>query len=171
MFELSLNEIRGKIQVYPDSWVNIYDTNCYAYALGLDVCESSICRGAFIPGVISGVNSFDVFSKDFDYDSFIEGLENDFQLLNILYREIEPEEKIDADEWKVALYVDFDVRGFLFDFHFVRTNPQEVWMHKVGFSGPPTVNDYYDNAIIDPRKCELDTYEYKKCYALKLKKW
>lgn len=32
MLKMSLNEIRGKIQMYPENWVNMYSTNCYAYA-------------------------------------------------------------------------------------------------------------------------------------------
>lgn len=28
MLKMSLNEIRGKIQMYPENWVNMYSTNC-----------------------------------------------------------------------------------------------------------------------------------------------
>ena len=55
MLKMSLNEIRGKIQMYPENWINMHTTNCYAYALGLDIRQSDICDYAYQPGTISDV--------------------------------------------------------------------------------------------------------------------
>ena len=118
MLKMSLNEIRGKIQMYPENWVNMYSTNCYAYALGLDIRQSDICDYAYQPGTISETTN--IFkSKYFSYDMLIKGIESDLELLQIAYRNVEEDEKLALNEWKIALFVD-KYHGSLIDFHFLR---------------------------------------------------
>ena len=107
MLKMSLNEIRGKIQMYPENWVNMYSTNCYTYALGLDIRQSDICDYAYQPGTISETTN--IFkSKYFSYDMLIKGIESDLELLQIAYRNVEEDEKLALNEWKIALFVDRD---------------------------------------------------------------
>ena len=35
-------------------WENKSTSNCYAFALGLDIPEKKICEAAYVPGVMSG---------------------------------------------------------------------------------------------------------------------
>lgn len=174
MLKMTLNKIRGQIQIYPENWVNLYETNCYAYALGLDIKESQICSRAYQPGNISGTSDLDRFKEYFLYSDLIIGLEKDLEALSISYREIEPTEQIKSDEWKIALMVEnynkniFD--GSLFNFHFLRTNKNGIWTHKSSYLGPISKKDNLNQIIIDPRECDLFSYEYKKCYALSLNK-
>ena len=151
MLKMSLNEIRGKIQMYPENWVNMYSTNCYAYALGLDIRQSDICDYAYQPGTISETtNIFEL--KYFSYDMLIKGIESDLELLRIAYRSVDG---------------DFDK---LVGFHFLRQKENGMWLHKQDFDGIISKKDYCGNNIASPSSAELFPYIYKKCYALRLEK-
>lgn len=167
MLNMSLNEIRGKIQIYPENWVNKYTTNCYAYALGLDVRESDICKHAYQPGTISGTTNIHEL-KYFFYDMLIEGIESDLDVLGISYREVLEKEKLELNEWKIALFID-KYHGSLIDFHFLRQKENGIWLHKNGYMGTISKKDYIEDIITVPSEAELFPYIYKKCYALKLK--
>lgn len=175
MLEISIDQIRQQIQVYPQSWIHLFETNCYAYALGLDIKQKQICPGAYAPGTISQTNEI-FFQTKFSYDNLIDGIESDFNLLGIDYREGLPDEKIPNDMWKVALFVRyekvlnistwaFENTNLLTDYHFIRANSNNIWTYKNGFSGhiertkePIHSNFHYDD------------YEYQKCYILRLDK-
>lgn len=168
MLKMSLNEIRGKIQMYPENWVNMYSTNCYAYALGLDIRQSDICDYAYQPGTISETtNIFEL--KYFPYDMLIKGIESDLELLQIAYRNVEENEKLALNEWKIALFVN-GYHESLIDFHFLRQQENEIWLHKNGYDGTILKKDRHGRNIIIPSEAKLSPYTYKKCYALRLEK-
>lgn len=168
MLKMSLNEIRGKIQMYLENWVNMYSTNCYAYALGLDIRQSDICDYAYQPGTISETTN--IFkSKYFSYDMLIKGIESDLELLQIAYRNVEEDEKLALNEWKIALFVD-KYHGSLIDFHFLRQKENGIWLQKNGYQGTISKRDHSDEVIVSPSSAELFPYIYKKCYALRLEK-
>lgn len=168
MLKMSLNEIRGKIQMYPENWVNMYSTNCYAYALGLDIRQSDICDYAYQPGTISETTNISEL-KYFSYDMLIKGIESDLKLLQIAYRNVEEDEKLALNEWKIALFVD-GYHGSLIDFHFLRQKENGIWLHKNGYQGTISKKDRSDEIIVSPSGAELFPYIYKKCYALRLEK-
>jgi len=177
MLKMSLNEIRGCIQLYPENWTNIYTTNCYAYALGLDVNESSICRNAYHPGVMSKAFSPTILKETaFPYDLFIKGIEQDLKALNLLYKEVEPDYITELDEWKMAVFIEIYTKNntesewLISDFHFLRTDKNNIWFHKQGYYGQPSKKDFAYQFITNPIQCDLNSYRYKKCYALKLQK-
>ena len=173
MLNMSLNEIRGQIQINPQNWINLGTTNCYAYALGLDIRESRICKSAYQPGTISGVFDPTILREYFLYSDLIKNIEKDLSALDIFYREINFNDKIDLDEWKIALFAETynnDLDVFVSDFHFIRANSKGVWTHKPGYFGSPSKKDYSSQIITDLEKCDLYLYEYKKCYALRLNK-
>lgn len=168
MLKMSLNEIRGKIQMYPENWINMHTTNCYAYALGLDVRQSDICDYAYQPGTISDVANISKLEY-FPYDMLIKGIESDLEFLKIAYRSIEEGEMLTLSEWKIALLVDgYD--DYLIDFHFLRQNSNGIWLHKDGYQGIIGKKDKNSNNILNPSNAELYPYVYKKCYALRLEK-
>lgn len=170
MLKMALSEIRGQIQIYPENWINIYATNCYAYALGLDVVEINICESAYQPGTISeSINSI-ANEEYFNYSTLVENLENDLKTLGISYEEVDSKYNICEGEWKIALFVEKSKYNSekLMDFHFLRQNANGIWFHKNGFHGTPIKKDYLGRIITDPETCDLRNYEYKKCYALRL---
>lgn len=175
VLKMSLNEIKGQIQVYPESWINMKTTNCYAYALGLDIKESDICSGAYQPGAISGKNDLSSSYRRFLYSNLIKCIETDLNSLDILYREINTMDKVELNEWKMALFVETyhkcdDGDDYLSGFHFLRTNQRDIWVHKPDYYTSPRKKDDFNQIITDPKECNLYFYEYKKCYALKLNK-
>lgn len=173
MLNMTLNEIKGCIQINPDIWINLATTNCYAYALGLDIRESRICKSAYQPGTISGVYDPTILKEKLLYNDLIKNLEEDLSTLDISYRQINLNDKIDSDEWKIALFAETyneNLDVLVSDFHFIRANSKGVWTHKQGYFGSPSKKDYSNQIITDPEKCDLCLYEYKKCYALSLNK-
>lgn len=168
MLKMSLNKIRGNIQVYPENWVNLSTTNCYAYALGLDIKESDICTNAYQPGTISNTSNL-TDSEYFSYSDLINGIEGDLNALNIHYREIEPHQQIALYEWKIALLIE-KYYGNLLDFHFLRQKENGIWLHKNGFRGSFSKKDYLGKIITDPVTNYFSPYTYAKCYALRLNK-
>ena len=131
--KMSLQEIRDSIDLNKTIWKNIGDTNCYAFALGLDVVEESIIEHAYIPGVMSGSSiklcNDNEFDNSFKYDDFINNLYMDLNFLGISYREIYSDEKITDDEWKIAIYTSPHILGGCDDFHFLRLCNDGYWHH------------------------------------------
>lgn len=172
MLRMDLNEIKGKIQMYPENWQNLKETNCYAYALGLDISENKICNFAYQPGMIS--ETLNLPNMDhFSYQNLVKGVESDLEYLGLSYREIDPKDDIQLDEWKIALMIENcndDSEDELDNFHFLRTNKNNNWVHKCSYLDPISKKDNLQQTIEDPRECELSPYQYKKCYALKINK-
>lgn len=172
MLKMSLNEIRGQIQIYPENWKNIHTTNCYAYALGLDIVEHEICPYVYQPGTISNSSTLHQLPPYFFYQELIHGIEEDLKILDISYHEINSQDIIEESEWKMALYIKLyekDIDDDLCsDFHFLRTNQNGAWRHKNGKGVLPNKLDDFGNRILNPETCDFIFYEYKKCYALKL---
>lgn len=170
---MSLEEIRNSIDLKKTEWINISTTNCYAYALGLDIPQQNIKDNAYIPGVISNSKMPLLPNEIFSYDELLYNIYLDLKILGIDYREINPIEDINQDEWKIALFVTkvYSDKGLigLNDFHFLRFNNDGNWYHKCGFDGIISNYDSYEDEIIDPRDCILCDRTYKKALSLRLK--
>lgn len=170
MIKMSLDQIRGRIQFCPEIWIHMYTTNCYAYALGLDISENKICLNAYQPGMISNVvKNVKGNLTNISYDLFIKRVESDLDALNINYRNVLPNEEVDEDEWKIILLTEkHDDK--LSDFHFLREMKDGKWSHKLGYYGKiKTISDI-DPIVSNPNLCDLDFYTYDRCYALSMKK-
>ena len=171
--KMSAEEIRNRIILYKKNWRNIKTTNCYAYALGLDVPEKKICNYAYQPGVMSNHN-IPFMAKDLvPYDTFIDSVNSDLDYLGIEVKEINPNQTIESYEWKIALFVPLDILNHPYmidDFHFIKQYPDGIWYHKYGYQGNITNNDDQNNIIINPKLCVLDDLVYDKTLCLKLKR-
>lgn len=166
MIKMNSTEYRRQIKLDSTSWKHAYTTNCYAFALGLDIRERLIMKDAYQPGTLTQHN-LDVY---FTYEQLINNLISDLDYLGIDYKEIDPSEKVGIDEWKIALFVQYNpYMGLLSDFHFLR-QIDNIWYHKQGYYGLPTNKDSYNNLIIDPVDCYIYGEDYQKTYSLKLKK-
>lgn len=171
--KMSPNEIRNQIQIKPKEWHHLATTNCYAYALGLDIRESEICKHAYNPGTISKIFNLVVYFDYFLYSTLVKNLEKDLKKLKISYRQIEPNDIIKEDEWKIALFVNKSSKVFnddllLTNFHFLRANSTGNWTYKPGCYGSPREIDDKNQIIINPKECYFDYYEYRKCNVLKI---
>jgi hypothetical protein len=171
--KIPLIELRKMITLDKRLWENIFSTNCYAYALGLDIAESEICDSAYVPGTISKSQISLAYQELFRYSELLECLYSDFDALGIAYREVLPQEQINTNEWKIAL---FTTRAFysdnidlLEDYHFLRQLQNGNWYHKAGWYNYPTNKDNYGNIITNPTDFNLSTRTYRKVLCLKLK--
>ena len=93
-------------------------------------------------------------------------------ILGINIREINPQEIISSDEWKVALFISYYSQNsdMLDDYHFLRQFKNGHWFHKTGYRSFPNNLDDNQNIITDPEKCYLKKKQYDSCYCLSLRK-
>lgn len=168
----SLEEIRNSIDLEKKDWINIDDTNCYAYALGLDIPGYEIVDYAYIPGVIADSDISLRSHKIFSYEDLLYNMYLDFIKLGIDFREIKPLDEVSVDEWKIALFITksyYSADG-LEDFHFLRQHNDGFWYHKDGYHGAVSRLDSYNRAIENPEECFLIGRTYKKCLSLRINK-
>lgn len=165
--KMDLITLRNSIDIEKKNWVNKYTTNCYAYALGLDIPEDKIIRGAYAPGVISGADIDIGRAYTFTYKTFVNNLYSDLDFLGIDFKKINPNQQVDEDAWKIAVFVSSSF-GALDDYHFLRYR-DDIWYHKNGWYDNPTTLDDWKEEIFDPKKCYLRDRTYKFSLSLKLK--
>lgn len=169
MIKMDCIEYRKKYNLKKKEWKHVLTTNCYAFALGLDIRERLIMKDAYQPGTLTH-HSLDMF---FTYDELIECILSDLDFLGIDYIESNPIEEIKENEWKIAIFTQYSKyinnKEFFSDFHFLR-QIDECWYHKLGYYDYPTNKDYHNNIIINPTECFILNKEYQKTYKLKLKK-
>ena len=153
-------------------WENKSTSNCYAFALGLDIPEKKICEAAYVPGVMSGSLINLPAKYSFTLDELIRSLESDFDFLGIQYRENVSKEELEEGEWLIALYVSYlfsHRKDRLSDYHFIRLLSDGIWYHKNGFCGGVINTDRNRKVITDPLECDFKNRDFVKTYALKLK--
>lgn len=169
-----LKEVRKHINPYKKEWINTRDTNCYLYALGLDVKPSQFDNMfRFYPGTFIG----ETLGATFTTEKLLSNLEGDLKTLGIDYIEVNPKYIINRinGEWKIAVMVTRENKPEHTDFHFLRQTEKGIWYHKDGFKGKPTDIDSYHRRIVDPSKAIIDDsgfytkhiYEYVKTYCLR----
>jgi hypothetical protein len=173
--KIDIEEIKSHIYLCQDKeWINVDDTNCYAYALGLDYPEYDILSHAYQLGVIGSIKN-GYHPMDVCFLSHEERLKLDLKTLKIKFKEIDPREKSFCKTnyfmgklysidyyWSIALYSDED------DFHFLRKGFDGKWYQKNGYHSSPVDYDRDNEIIMDPRTCNLGDYEYRNTYQLKL---
>lgn len=138
MFEINEKNIKSLISLKEDYWENNFTTNCYAFALGLDIPEDEICKNAYQLGFIA-CKKFSLQIKDVLKLNLEERFLLDLKALKIAYYEIEEEQTAGwyylgnyvCHYWDVVLYLNGK------DFHFSRTNYDGELYNKVGYFGIP----------------------------------
>lgn len=171
MIKMSINNIRKSMSYERKilDWKNIRTTNCYAYALRIDIPQNSICKYAYDLGGISRMIDSDE-EPDFDKvppysETYDVDLTSDFDLLGLEYEESDTPELVNKDlHYYPGRY--FDILFFLSnqidDFHFARYGNDGKLYHKRGFVKPPqeTTMEYINSK----------GYEFVKRYRLYLSK-
>lgn len=165
----SLQELRDSIDLVKKVWTSKEGSNCYAYALGLDMNEYEITDTySFCPGVIGG--DYSCVSGSHSYENLIRCIIADLNALGIDYSSADPKEPPKRGEWKVALFLTDDDPIWINDFHFLRQHPNGSWFHKKGYGGDVLMCDDDGTIITNPEKCHFSKYSiYDSCFRLKLK--
>lgn len=169
---MTSDEIVEAINLNKKFWMHVLNTNCYAYALGLDVPEQKICPHAYEPGVMSGNNK--VLPHMYTYNTLLQNILADLNFLNISYKEVNPSYQTSDGEWKIAIFtstIGYEFEDFLADdFHFLRQMPNGLWYHKQGWKKGIIKVDSLGYTIDDPKYCCIDSYHYEGCLKLKINK-
>jgi len=176
--KMPLDYIKKQLRFNPRSfWNNLLATNCYAYALGIDIPEEQIANKAYIPGIMGSI-VFNIQSSKLNKMSLEEKLYLDLRALDISHSECSQSDistnYFDGDfiiyQWIIAIFIDDKE-----DFHFMRKSWDNDWWHKRGFNLEKPIN--YDDdfrTIYNPEKCNIDNSyknaKYVKCLKLKYKR-
>lgn len=176
---MSYKEIRESIKLKENEWNNIRTTNCYAYALGLDIPSGKLMSFGFEYPYDVGVIGSDFYQYDY-FDLFGFSLEErlflDLNALGIEFEESNQFDKIPNNNqnlsWLIAMYKDANSP----DFHFLRKINNYYWMHKVGMYGNISNRDSKGNLITDldtstfvySEKNRIIDYRFEKVYKLSL---
>lgn len=163
----TIEEIKELISLKEEYWEYYQDTNCYAFALGLDVPENEIIKNAYQLGVI-GAAVYEIPIQKLKKMSFEKRLVLDLQALKISYKEASPSDKTYSkfinnyisNYWIIALFQNQD------DFHFLRKNYNDEWYHKRGYLASPIAYDDNKQIITDIIQCSIGNYRYVKTYQL-----
>ena len=162
MLNMSILDIKSNITLNEnDSWNNRSTTNCYAFALGLDIPEKEICENAYQPGVMAS-NVLNIPLNKLKKISIEERMILDFKVLKLGY-EISKEKKPKTyypcgnywcDSWDILLFLKNHS-----DFHFARVNSFGELYHKVGW--------FYVPFKTSVENIEKQGYKLTKTYRLR----
>ena len=163
VLKMSVDDILDYISLKTEYWENAIGTNCYAFALGLDIPEDDIIKNAYQLGVI-GATLNDISIKELLNMTYEERLELDLSSIGIPFLECDPKDKIKFEQYKIAIFANYTGKN---DFHFMREDPNGIWWQKWGgLLSYPMNKDFNHNIITDPRECNIGEYQYIKTYAL-----
>ena len=167
-------DITKRISLKTEDWDHIYSTNCYAYALGLDINEDDICYDAYSIGGL-----YKKFTKDNTIMelSLEERFYGDMEILNIQcdvvghnYCIFPSKPYIEGFNiykdysWLVAIYGDEK------EFHVIRKGTDGKWYHKEGYYNEPKELTRRKTTLIDPKEGIPYNYDYVGTYKLNLKR-
>lgn len=160
--KISPDILREYIDLESNIWINTRTTNCYAYALGLDIGEEKITKHAYTLGVLWGISN-NLNIRKLNILSYEERLLLDLITLKLDYKEIDPNYICKENEWKIA-YMESK-----YDYHFLRQKKDGIWYHKLGYWTNPINIDSKNEIITNPENIILKDYKYIKTYCLKKK--
>lgn len=104
MTKFGIKNLKKYIDLKTDNWEYNKTTNCYAFALGLDIPENKITRRAYYGGYI--YQSIVSNPKDIVDLNNQESIELDFKAMGLYYEQIDLHDKIySSDEWKIAFLI------------------------------------------------------------------
>lgn len=154
------NDIRSLISLMELYWENDFNTNCYAFAPGLDIPENEICENAYQLGFI-GAKEFGLQIKEIKKLGIEERFLLDLKALKIACDETDEIHQATwqylgnykCRYWDVLLYSNGE------NFHFARVNYDGELYHKVGYFGTPIM--YKENTEL------LNGYSLVKKYRLR----
>lgn len=169
---IKIENLKKEINLKTDNWEFIKDTNCLAFALGLDIPSylliNEYIEYAYDLGCLYQLRYPSLTESDKKIHnslSYTEKLELDFQATELFYEEIDWYEKIcDPNEWKIAFFES----KIMQDFHLYREK-EGIWYQKLGKTGKITCHSIHGviKNPIEAAKEEYDTYKYQRTYRLR----
>lgn len=167
---ININKLKEEMGPIEGEWNCTNTTNCYAFALGLDIPESKIIKHAYQLGVI-GATIKNIPLRYLKYMSYEERLFLDMEVLKITcektFTDSMPRfsitQKYNYNKWVITLLENED------DFHFLRKYHNGVWYHKRGYTKYPTNLDSNGKIITDIKNCSISDYHYVGTYLIECK--
>lgn len=156
--KIDYNKIKDLISLSA-YWEYTHYTNCYAFALGLDVPENKIVENAYQLGVI-GANAKQIPIESLKKLTFEERLFLDLEALGIKYNVSNVDASCSDKWWIISLLSNGN------DFHFIRKYYDGIWYHKWGYLGPVIDYDFDKKIITDPKTANFREYKLVKTYKL-----
>ena len=154
------------VNPFNKNWKNILTTNCYAYAIGIDVPYNIICTAGYIPGIFSDRS---ILGDIFTYKTFEYNLIKDLETLYISYKEVDPTYIAKDDEWKVSLYLKKSmIPKCYIDFHFLKSIDNGIWESKSGYNNEPNIIGDIDPINYRMVDNKYRKYIYQKTLCLKM---
>lgn len=152
-------------------WENDWDTNCYAFALGLDVPEDEIVKDAYKLGKIGAVVK-KIPLEELRRMTLDERLRLDLEVLGVDCKEcsLDDETYIKRTNnyvyynWIIALLTNGE------GFHFIRKTYDGIWYQKWGYFASPINFDFDHKIIEDPERANFRDYKLVRAYKLRQKK-
>lgn len=186
---MNIEELKHKVEFNPEKWRWNDKTNCYSYALGLDVPDWLISRK--IPPYYLGYlyiiyeTYFNTWQKALNFlenYSYNERIELDLKTIDTGFSQIDYNDKLrNANERKIVYfkckdkYAKTELRygknlarstKLWHSFHFYVQDYDGIWKHKNGYKDVPTIVKYDPFEYI---KYDQSSYEYQCTYRLALK--
>lgn len=166
---INVEKIKELIELKTYNWDYPTSTNCYAYALGLDVPFNKISDHAYKLGCFSedklNSENKNVYSLDEE-----KRLDLDLDCLGLNHVEVDSSYKIDINDINYTYFLVAFFKGYK-DFHFLRkSNTNDVWYHKKGYLDFPRYRDDDGKIIYDPKEAFFIHYNYVKTLRIGIKK-
>lgn len=163
----NIKKLRKLVNPFKEVWLNLKTTNCYAYALGLDVSVFDLDIEEYSLGFTTGY-----IPKYYTSEELLEYLIKDLDNLKIDFKFVNDYYKLGTKEWKMAIYGGQEYTTDSFDdFHFLKQTENGIWIHKQGYYEKPSNLDNKNKIILSPKNCNIDTegidYKYIKTLCLK----
>lgn len=166
-FKIDYKTIKDLISLREEYWENSFDTNCYAFSLGLDIPEDEIIKNAYQLGVM-GAAIKQIPINELKKLTFEERLFLDLDGLDIKHQDSTVDENtgyhfskryIDI-WWIISLLSNGN------NFHFIRKNYDGIWYQKWGYFSPVTNFDFDRKIITNPNEANFGEYKLVKTYKL-----
>lgn len=166
-FKIDYSTIKDLISLREEYWENDFDTNCYAFSLGLDIPEDEIIKNAYQLGVM-GATVRQIPINVLKKLTFEERLILDLDVLDIKHRDSTVDDssgyrfcKRYIDIWWIISLLSNGK-----NFHFIRKNYDGIWYQKWGYFGPVTNFDFDRKIITNPNEANFGEYKLVKTYKL-----
>lgn len=165
--KINFERIRDLISLREEYWEYTFSTNCYAFALGLDIPENDIVKNAYQLGVMGAIVK-NISNDELKRLSFHERLALDLEALGIKMEECSIQDSSDfsigkthTDVWWIISLLS---NGN--NFHFIRKSYGGIWYQKWGYIAPVINYDFDKSIITNPNVANFGEYKIEKTYRL-----
>ena len=177
----TIEKMRNSININNNIWINYETTNCYAYALNMDLSYKELKPYEEFGVDIYNVGMISNLKTPKTKEELVNAFKSDMKIIKIEVTDVLFDEILKENEWKVALYQ--TVKGIDYidnelDFHFAKETENGIWSHKKGKTKKTSYLDDNNEIIknpllayfaIDEENGNSVKYDFIGCYKLKKK--